>query len=102
MKALKYDQWGSSVYTAKGGWNVSMQEQDAATAPRHIPFARADLHMHTNFGDGTASPQRVLDEARKRGLRVIAVTDHDHLEGAKRVQEILDPPGAPAIDEISG
>ncbi|MEO7002598.1 MAG: CehA/McbA family metallohydrolase [Ktedonobacterales bacterium] len=53
-------------------------------------FARADLHMHTNLGDGTASPRRVLDEARRRGLGVIAVTDHDHLEGAKRVQEIID------------
>ena len=81
---------------------MTTQEQDTPTAPRHVPFARADLHMHTNLGDGTASPQRVLDEARKRGLRVIAVTDHDHLEGAKRVQEILDRTGATDIELIWG
>ena len=79
-----------------------MQEQDAAMAPRKVPFARADLHLHTNLGDGTASPQHVLDEARERGLRVIAVTDHDHLEGAKRVQEILDRTGATDIELIWG
>jgi predicted metal-dependent phosphoesterase TrpH len=48
------------------------------------------VHLHTNLGDGTASPERVIAEARRRGLRVIAVTDHDHFEGAKRVQELLD------------
>jgi predicted metal-dependent phosphoesterase TrpH len=42
------------------------------------------------LGDGTASPRRVLEEARRRRLQVIAVTDHDHLEGAKRVQELLE------------
>jgi predicted metal-dependent phosphoesterase TrpH len=57
-------------------------------------LSRADLHMHTNLGDGTASPRRVLEEAKRRGLKVIAVTDHDHMEGAKRVQEIIDREGS--------
>lgn len=54
------------------------------------PLSRADLHLHTNLGDGTASPARVLSEAKRRGLKVIAITDHDHMEGAKRVQELID------------
>jgi predicted metal-dependent phosphoesterase TrpH len=54
-----------------------------------LPLGRADLHMHTNLGDGTASPARVVREARRRGLDVIAVTDHDHMEGAKRVADLL-------------
>jgi predicted metal-dependent phosphoesterase TrpH len=102
MKALAYDQRDGGAFRGKGWRVVTIEEQDAATAPRQVPFARADLHMHTNLGDGTASPQRVLDEARKRGLRVIAVTDHDHLEGAKRVQEILDHTGATDIELIWG
>ncbi len=57
-------------------------------------LSRADLHLHTNLGDGTASPRRVLEEAKRRGLKVIAVTDHDHMEGAKRVQEIIDREGS--------
>jgi predicted metal-dependent phosphoesterase TrpH len=35
-----------------------------------------------------------LEEAKRRGLKVIAVTDHDHMEGAKRVQEIIDREGS--------
>ena len=52
-------------------------------------YSRADTHMHTNLGDGMASPTRVIEEATRRGLQVIAITDHDHVEGAKRVAEIL-------------
>jgi predicted metal-dependent phosphoesterase TrpH len=58
------------------------------------PLSRADLHLHTNLGDGTASPARVLSEAQRRGLKVIAITDHDHMEGAKRVQELIDREGS--------
>ncbi|MDG4825390.1 PHP domain-containing protein [Asanoa sp. WMMD1127] len=57
---------------------------DAAT-----PAPRADLHAHTNLGDGWISPARLVREATRNGLSVIAVTDHDHVEGAKRVAEIL-------------
>lgn len=58
-----------------------------ASAP--ISYSRADIHMHTNLGDGWASPARVIEEATRRKLALIAVTDHDHLEGAKRVEELL-------------
>ncbi|HJT57656.1 MAG TPA: CehA/McbA family metallohydrolase [Ktedonobacteraceae bacterium] len=54
-----------------------------------VSYSRADIHMHTNLGDGWASPARVIEEATRKGLRLIAITDHDHLEGAKRVEELL-------------
>ncbi len=74
-------------------------ETNTTNTPR---LSKADLHMHTNLGDGTASPQRVLSEARRRGLKVIAITDHDHLEGAKRTQEIIDREGITDIHLIWG
>ena len=52
-------------------------------------YSRADTHMHTNLGDGMASPARVIEEAIRKGLQVIAITDHDHVEGAKRVTELV-------------
>ncbi len=52
-------------------------------------YSRADIHIHTNLGDGWTSPARIIEEATRRGLRLIAVTDHDHIEGAKRVEELL-------------
>lgn len=45
--------------------------------------------MHTNLGDGWISPARLVREATLRQLTLIAVTDHDHLEGARRVEELL-------------
>ncbi len=65
---------------------VSVSPPAPADATR---LGRADLHLHTNLGDGTASPARVLGEARRRELDVIAVTDHDHMEGAKRLADLL-------------
>jgi predicted metal-dependent phosphoesterase TrpH len=59
-------------------------------SPEASGMSRADLHMHTNLGDGTASPHRLLEVAKRRGLKVIAVTDHDHMEGCKKVQELID------------
>jgi predicted metal-dependent phosphoesterase TrpH len=43
--------------------------------------------MHTTFSDGWPSPQRLVDHARSAGLHVIAVTDHDTIEGALRAAD---------------
>jgi hypothetical protein len=49
---------------------------------------RADLHMHTNASDGWPTPQQLVDHASRRArLDVIAVTDHDTIEGALRAAE---------------
>ena len=49
---------------------------------------RADLHMHTNFSDGWPSPASVVDHVvENTDLNVIAITDHDTIEGALRAAE---------------
>jgi len=48
---------------------------------------RADLHMHTTESDGWPEPHALVDHARVAGLDVIAVTDHDTIEGALRARE---------------
>lgn len=66
---------------------AEVAQAQSATTP--TGYSRADVHMHTNLGDGWASPARVIEEATRRNLTLIAVTDHDHVEGAKRVEELL-------------
>ena len=44
----------------------------------------ADLHCHTKMSDGSASIDEVVLLAKKRGLKTIAVTDHDTFAGATR------------------
>ena len=36
-----------------------------------------DLHAHTNRSDGTESPAEVVRKAKKAGVTVLAITDHD-------------------------
>jgi hypothetical protein len=46
-------------------------------------YGTADVHMHTYLSDGLASPKQVLDHvARRMCLNVIAITDHDRLDGS--------------------
>lgn len=74
-------------------------EEVTLTYPKS--YSRADIHMHTNLGDGWASPAKVVVEATRRNLPVIAITDHDHVEGAKRVQELIYQQNSP-LQMITG
>lgn len=42
-----------------------------------------DLHVHTTASDGTDSPAEAVARAKSQGLRAIAITDHDTLEGVE-------------------
>ena len=44
----------------------------------------ADLHLHTNYSDGTYTPEELAGHARRCGLKAIALTDHDTVEGCGR------------------
>ena len=50
---------------------------------------KADMHMHTLYSDGTASVRQLLDHVEHAtDLDVIAVTDHERIDGALRAVEI--------------
>jgi 3',5'-nucleoside bisphosphate phosphatase len=52
------------------------------------PISEIDLHIHTTASDGTMSPSEVVRYAKEKGLRAIAITDHDTIEGiAEGLQE---------------
>ena len=44
----------------------------------------ADLHLHTNFSDGTYTPEELVAQAARNKLAAIALTDHDTVEGCER------------------
>jgi hypothetical protein len=52
-------------------------------------WGRADLHIHSDFSDGVDPIPEILDwVAQKTKLDVIAITDHQTIEGAQLAQKI--------------
>lgn len=48
----------------------------------------ADLHVHSTYSDGTDTPAELLGMASAAGIRVLAISDHDTVEGTKAAQAL--------------
>ena len=52
-------------------------------------ISKADLHIHTTFSDGAATvPELLAHVAQLPDLRLIAITDHDSIAGAKLAAQL--------------
>lgn len=61
----------------------------------------SDLHIHSNYSyDGTASVPAILTRARQLGLNVIAITDHDEINGSLLALELAPKYGIEVIPGI--
>lgn len=40
-----------------------------------------DLHCHSNISDGVLTPTQLVERASQRGVRILALTDHDDIAG---------------------
>lgn len=59
---------------------------------------KADLHVHSRFSkDSKSEPREIVEAAVERSLDVLAVTDHDSLEGGRAVAEETAATGADLI-----
>lgn len=48
---------------------------------------RADLHTHTSCSDGKLSPAELVRKVHERGIRAMAVTDHDTIDALPEAME---------------
>jgi predicted metal-dependent phosphoesterase TrpH len=48
--------------------------------------AFVDLHTHTTASDGILAPEQVVEAAAAAGLKAIAITDHDTIDGVARAE----------------
>ena len=44
-----------------------------------------DLHIHTNFSDGTDSPDEIIEKSESIGLNAISITDHETMKGLSKI-----------------
>ncbi len=59
-----------------------------------------DLHVHSNASDGTMTPKEVVELAKESGLSIIALTDHDTVDGIKEAIEAGEKCGVQIIPGI--
>lgn len=58
-----------------------------------------DLHCHTTASDGVLPPRHLVREARRKGLALLSITDHDTTDG---LEEALDEGRAVGLRVIPG
>ncbi len=59
----------------------------------------ADLHLHTNFSDGTFTPEELAAHGKRCELAAMSLTDHDTVEGCERMAAACEVEG---IEFITG
>ncbi|MEK7326980.1 MAG: PHP domain-containing protein, partial [Chloroflexota bacterium] len=62
-------------------------------------MSRADLHVHSTASDGRLTPTEVVRLAASRGIRLLALTDHDTTAGCA---EALGQAKASGIRALAG
>ncbi|MHB8125497.1 MAG: PHP domain-containing protein [Desulfitobacteriaceae bacterium] len=53
-----------------------------------IKTPEADLHCHTTASDGLLSPRELVLLAKKKGLKAVAITDHDTILGWNEAENV--------------
>ena len=59
-----------------------------------------DLHCHSNISDGTLTPAEVVDRAHSRGVKVLALTDHDDMDGLDEARSAASQHGMTFINGV--
>ena len=71
------------IYTQYGNGKL-LKDTKSISIQQVIPeidYGNSDLHVHTNYSDGTMTPEAVVDEAIRLGISTISITDHDTVDG---------------------
>lgn len=85
---------------------TAMLEKRKQMTPQQAIYAgklgSADLHMHSTYSDGVATIEQILEHVQQQtDLSVIAITDHDVIEGSLRARDLW-AKGSYSFDFIVG
>ncbi|MBI5475281.1 MAG: PHP domain-containing protein [Ignavibacteriales bacterium] len=62
--------------------------------------AKADLHLHTRYSDGSYTPEEIINKAVDSGLKIISITDHDSVAAIEESIELGKQKGIEVIPGI--
>ena len=57
-----------------------------------------NLHIHSNFSDGKLSPEELVMDAKNKGYRLIAISDHNTVDAYKNTDLLNNDSVIPAIE----
>lgn len=72
---------------ASGEYRAPEVDRPPATGAVSVPYAELHAHSAYSFLDGASTPEELVEEAVRLGLRALALTDHDGLYGVVRFAE---------------
>ena len=59
-----------------------------------------DLHCHSTVSDGVLTPTEIVNHASEKGIRVLALTDHDDVAGLETARAVAESLGIQFIDGV--
>ena len=59
-----------------------------------------DLHCHSTVSDGVLTPTELVNHAAEKGIRVLALTDHDDVAGLAEARSVADQHGMNFINGV--
>ncbi|MEA5463663.1 PHP domain-containing protein [Leptothoe sp. PORK10 BA2] len=59
-----------------------------------------ELHCHTTFSDGSLTPQQLVNRAVAKGVKALAITDHDTISGWEEARSAAAPHGLEIVPGI--
>ena len=59
-----------------------------------------DLHCHSNISDGLLCPAEVVKRAAEQGVHVLALTDHDDVDGLAEARAAATEAGIVLINGV--
>lgn len=54
---------------------------------------KIDLHIHSNFSDGRMALEKIFEEAKKRAISALSITDHDSMDAQEKARVLADRNG---------
>lgn len=96
----RYDQYenDNNIAFSRGRWKYIAAVKKGITLSVYSLYPdlyernvkKCDFHIHTNFSDGTETPERTAANYRKKGFDIISITDHNIYNASAEVAKKLD------------
>lgn len=61
---------------------------------------KLDLHIHSNASDGNWTPEELIEEAIKKDLQIISVTDHDTIANVSKAKFLAKKKGLFCVEGV--